>query len=75
MSAIIGLNAATARNAAPASDLEALFNRLKVVNKNCVINGYGEALGPSASRPWTLTGSGSVTEFVQQSDNVFIDYC
>ena len=74
--AIIGLNASTAKNVAPSADLEALFNYLDAtLGRYFIINGYGEALGPSAARPWTLTGTGSVTEFVQQPDNVFIDYC
>lgn len=72
---IIGLNSASARGAASASDLEALYNYLiNTLGQDFVINGYGDALGPSASRPWTLTGTGSVTEYVQ-SGGVFIDYC
>lgn len=76
MGAIIGLNSSSAKNVAPATDLEGLYNYLNsTLGKNFIINGYGEALGPSAARPWTLTGTGSVTQFVQGEENVFIDYC
>lgn len=72
---IIGLNSASSHNAASAADLEALYNYLNgTLGQDFVINGYGEALGPTEARPWTLTGTGSVTEYVQ-SGGVFIDYC
>lgn len=72
---IIGLNSSNAKRVAPTTDLEALYNYLSgTLGVDFVINGYGEALGPSANRPWTLTGTGSVTEYVQ-NDGVFIDYC
>ena len=72
---IIGLNRSTAKNVASSSDLESLYNYLNTsLGKRFVINGYGEALGPSATRPWSLTGSGSVLEYFQ-SGGVFIAYC
>jgi len=71
--AIIGLGSGASVNAAPASALEALYNYL--ANQNLpgyfVINGYGEALGPSPARQWTPE---QVAAFVK-SGGIWVDYC
>lgn len=73
--AIIGLNRSEALNPVARSTLETLYNQLHgQFQPYFVINGYGEAVGPSSARPWTITGSGSVAQFVQ-SGGVFVTYC
>lgn len=72
---IIGMGAQTAVNPAPASVLGSLYKALvgNTGPRFYVINGYGEALGPSATRPWTVTGQGSVSDFVR-GGGIFVDY-
>ncbi len=71
---IIGLTSSQRQSAAPVSFYETLYNYLiSTLGQDFVINGYGESLGPSEYRPWTLTGTGSVTEYVQ-SGGIFIDW-
>lgn len=78
---MIGLGASDVRNAAPESDLLALANQLAGVfpQRDVILNGYGEALGPatgksfpkSVIRTWTPT---AVANFVK-AGNIWIDYC
>lgn len=73
--AIIGNTSANRKGGAPTAQLDQLYNYLNhTLGRYFVINGYGDALGPSKGRPWSLTGTGSVTQYVQ-SGGVFIDYC
>lgn len=73
--AIIGLGSSNSLNPAANAEYEGLYAALNgQFGPYFVINGYGEALGPSPARPWTLTGSGSVSQYIQKG-GVFIDFC
>lgn len=74
--AIIGINQNGRQNQAPDSAYESLYNTLNGQTGSAyfVVNGYGEALGPSANRNWSPRGQNGVAEFVR-SGGIFIDYC
>ncbi len=74
--ALIGTNVSGRQNAPPNSTLEALYNALNghTGSEYFVINGYGEALGPSTARLWTPRGADGVAEFVR-SGGIWVDYC
>lgn len=75
--AIIGINQNGRQNPAPASAYEALYNALNGQTGSAyfVVNGYGEALGPSPNRDWSPAGqTNGVAEFVR-SGSIFVDYC
>lgn len=75
--AVIGIGQSGRQNQAADSAYEAIYDALNGQTGSAyfVVNGYGEALGPSANRDWSPNqGNNSAAEFVR-SGGIFVDYC